>query len=380
MPAQSLDGFLRGALGIALLLAGSATLLRLRRTEGSPVVRSAPRTPVTVALGFLTGVLVSVTSIGSGSLLLCVLALFFPLSAPTMVGTDLAHALLLSTVAALGHLAAGRVDFALAGGVLLGALPGVWLGARFATAVPERALRIGLAALLLLTGLEPLAHQRNWWPPGRGAGGEAVTNGEIAAAADRFEGRPPVEVLAWAAERFAGRVVFATGFGAEGCVLIDLVARHHLAIDLVTLDTGLLFDETYALWRRLEERYGVVIAGKPPRQTVYEQAQTHGDRLWERDPDRCCALAQGRAPRGGARGPGGLDHRHPPRPDPLARLGPRRRARPAPRPGQGQSALVLVRGRRGRLRADPRRPHEPAARARVSEHRLRAVHEPRGGR
>jgi uncharacterized membrane protein YfcA len=152
VPAQSLDGFLRGALGVALLMAGGATLLRLRRAEG-PLVRSAPRTPVTVALGFLTGVLVSVTSIGSGSLLLCVLALFFPLSAPTMVGTDLAHALLLSTAAALGHLAAGRVDFALAGGVLLGALPGVWLGARFATAVPERALRIGLAALLLLTGL-----------------------------------------------------------------------------------------------------------------------------------------------------------------------------------------------------------------------------------
>lgn len=117
-----------------------------------------------------------------------------------------------------------------------------------------------------------------------------MTNREIAAAADRFEGRPPVEVLAWAAEQFAGRVVFATGFGAEGCVLIDLVARHHLAIDLVTLDTGLLFDETYGLWRRLEERYGVVISGKPPRQTVYEQAQTHGDRLWERDPDRCCTL------------------------------------------------------------------------------------------
>lgn len=117
-----------------------------------------------------------------------------------------------------------------------------------------------------------------------------MTSGEIAAAADRFGGRPPVEVLAWAAERFARGVVFATGFGAEGCVLIDLVARHHLAIDLVTLDTGLLFDETYGLWRRLEERYGVVITGKPPRQTVYEQAQTHGDRLWERDPDRCCAL------------------------------------------------------------------------------------------
>ena len=153
VPAPSLDGFLRGALGIALLLAGGATLLRLRRTEGDPALRTAPKTPATVALGFATGVLVSMTSIGSGSLLLCVLALFFPLSAPTMVGTDLAHALLLSAAASLGHLAAGRVDFALAGSVLLGAVPGVWLGARFATAVPERALRIGLAALLLIVGL-----------------------------------------------------------------------------------------------------------------------------------------------------------------------------------------------------------------------------------
>ncbi len=153
VPANALDGFLRGALGIALLLAGGATLLRLRRTEGALVAKRAPGTPATVALGFVTGVLVSITSIGSGSLLLCVLALFFPLSAPTMVGTDLAHALLLSTAATLGHLAAGRVDLALAGAVLLGAIPGVWLGARFATAVPERALRIGLAALLLLTGL-----------------------------------------------------------------------------------------------------------------------------------------------------------------------------------------------------------------------------------
>lgn len=117
-----------------------------------------------------------------------------------------------------------------------------------------------------------------------------MTLDEIQTAAERFHDRPPVEVLAWAAERFESRVVFATGFGAEGCVLIDLVARHGLAIDLVTLDTGLLFDETYALWRQLEERYGVVIAGRRPRQTVYEQAQAHGDRLWQRDPDRCCAL------------------------------------------------------------------------------------------
>jgi len=117
-----------------------------------------------------------------------------------------------------------------------------------------------------------------------------VTAAELAAVSAGLAGRPPAEVLAWAARRFPGRVVFATGFGAEGCVLIDVIARHQLPIDLVTVDTGLLFDETYELWRRLEERYGVVIQAVRPEQTVHQQAQAHGDRLWERDPDRCCAL------------------------------------------------------------------------------------------
>ena len=113
---------------------------------------------------------------------------------------------------------------------------------------------------------------------------------EIDGAATRFEGRPAGDVLAWAADRFRGRVVFATGFGAEGCVLIDVIARLGLDIELLTLDTGLFFPETYALWRRLEERYGVTIHAIRPAETVEEQARSHGERLWERAPDRCCAL------------------------------------------------------------------------------------------
>jgi len=87
-----------------------------------------------------------------------VLAFFFPLSAQTMVGTDLVHALILSAVATLGHLQAGRVDFALAASVLAGSVPGVLLGARVAHAVPERALRAVLALILIGLGL-PIA-----WP------------------------------------------------------------------------------------------------------------------------------------------------------------------------------------------------------------------------
>jgi phosphoadenylyl-sulfate reductase (thioredoxin) len=106
----------------------------------------------------------------------------------------------------------------------------------------------------------------------------------------RLEGARPQDVLAWAVGRFAPRLTFATGFGAEGCVLIDMIGRLALPVDLFTLDTGLLFPETYALWHRLEERYRVTIRPVRPDQTVGEQARIHGDRLWEREPDRCCAL------------------------------------------------------------------------------------------
>lgn len=119
---------------------------------------------------------------------------------------------------------------------------------------------------------------------------EVVPADEIASAARQLEGRPPVEALAWAAARFAPRVAFATGFGAEGCLVVDLIARHALPIELLTLDTGLLFEETYELWWQLEKRYGLTIRAVRPSLTVDEQARAHGERLWQRDPDRCCAL------------------------------------------------------------------------------------------
>ncbi len=107
--------------------------------------------------------------------------------------------------------------------------------------------------------------------------------------ADALVGAAPIEVLRWAVARFP-RVGFSTGFGPEGCVLIDLIGRHALAIDVFTLDTGLLFDETRALWRALEARYRITIRAVSPARTVDEQAQDHGDALWSRDPDACCAL------------------------------------------------------------------------------------------
>jgi phosphoadenylyl-sulfate reductase (thioredoxin) len=118
----------------------------------------------------------------------------------------------------------------------------------------------------------------------------SLTDAELADTAGRLEDAAPEEILRWAATRFAPRLGFATGFGVEGCVLIDLIGRHRLAVDVFTLDTGVLFPETYGLWGRLEDRYELTIRGVRPAQTLAQQAAAHGDALWEREPDACCRL------------------------------------------------------------------------------------------
>lgn len=116
------------------------------------------------------------------------------------------------------------------------------------------------------------------------------TSTDIAREAYRLEGRPPHEILTWAAAQFGTDLVFATGFGAEGCVLVDIIGRHRLPIRMIALDTGVLFPETYELWRKLEATYGVVIHAVHPELTLGQQAARHGAKLWESEPDRCCAL------------------------------------------------------------------------------------------
>ena len=97
------------------------------------------------------------------------------------------------------------------------------------------------------------------------------------------------EVLAFMAERFHPRLYVASSFQKEASVIMDMLLRIEPEARFFTLDTGLLFPETYETWRRLEERYGIeleVFQGP----SVARQAELHGDRLWERDPDACCAL------------------------------------------------------------------------------------------
>ena len=100
---------------------------------------------------------------------------------------------------------------------------------------------------------------------------------ELSRFSDDLEGRSAADILGWAASYFGKGLTFATGFGAEGCVLIDLIGKHKIPIDIFTLDTGLLFQETYDLWHRLEARYNIKIRGIAPELDVDQQATTHGE-------------------------------------------------------------------------------------------------------
>jgi phosphoadenylyl-sulfate reductase (thioredoxin) len=96
------------------------------------------------------------------------------------------------------------------------------------------------------------------------------------------EGSHPGDVLAWAAQRYAGRLTCAISLGVEDCALISLAAERGLTLNYFSLDTGVLFPETYALWKDVETKYGVKIHALKPVEVI--------DRLWEREPDRCCQL------------------------------------------------------------------------------------------
>ena len=107
--------------------------------------------------------------------------------------------------------------------------------------------------------------------------------------APNLEERTAEEVLAYMAERFHPRLYVACSFQKEASVIMDMLLRIQPAARFFTLDTGVLFPQTYGAWRRLEERYGIrVDAYRGP--SLERQAAEHGDALWSRDPDACCEI------------------------------------------------------------------------------------------
>ena len=106
----------------------------------------------------------------------------------------------------------------------------------------------------------------------------------------RAERWSPEETLKWAFSTFQGEVAIASGFGAEGMVLIDMASRLQRDFRVFTLDTEFLFPETYDLIDRVERRYGIKIERVYSALTPEEQEQQFGAELWKQNPDQCCKL------------------------------------------------------------------------------------------
>jgi phosphoadenosine phosphosulfate reductase len=110
---------------------------------------------------------------------------------------------------------------------------------------------------------------------------------EIQQAAETWS---PQHVLSWAFETFGNRVAISSAFGVEGMVIIDMASRLREDFRLFTIDTEFLFNETYSLMDRIENKYGIVIEKAYSLLSPEEQEKNHGPALWSRDPDKCCNL------------------------------------------------------------------------------------------
>lgn len=149
-------------IGVAVILTALALIFKTQlqrhpwfKTRSHPASLNIS----TIVTGVVLGALVTLTSIGAGAIGVVALFLLYPLIATTkIVGSDIAHAVPLTLVAGLGHLGMGNVDFVLLGSLLLGSLPGIYLGSHLSVNIPEKVLRIALASMLMLVGLRLIAH------------------------------------------------------------------------------------------------------------------------------------------------------------------------------------------------------------------------------
>lgn len=147
------------SLGIALLLTAVTVAYKgLWQRIGLKLERilPEPRKPAfTVLSGVLLGVLVSLSSIGAGAIGATLILMIYPrLSSQDIVGTDIAHAVPLTLVAGIGHATLGHIDWNLLGALLMGSIPGIWIGAQLTRRMPEKLVRALLCAALVSAGLK----------------------------------------------------------------------------------------------------------------------------------------------------------------------------------------------------------------------------------
>jgi uncharacterized protein len=155
------DQFVKVAIGYALLVAAATYVLRLlvnlrekargdARRDEDPPIRPIP----TVILGAVGGLLVGLTSVGSGSVIMVTLLLLYPgLHAVKLVGTDLVQAVPLVLAAAVSHVLITGIDWEVLIPLVMGSIPGIYFGSKVANRVPQKVLRRGIVLLLFVTGL-----------------------------------------------------------------------------------------------------------------------------------------------------------------------------------------------------------------------------------
>ena len=174
-PPGELDKVLKLSIGFALLLAAATyaarLYLNLRSLRGGghlgdsdPAVRPLP----TLLVGALGGLLVGITSVGSGSVIMIALLMLYPgLSAVRLVGTDLVQAVPLVLAAAISNIVLHGLDFAVLIPLLIGSVPGSILGSRIAPRVPQSVIRRGIVVVLTMSGVA-LLDKAGWAPLGAG--------------------------------------------------------------------------------------------------------------------------------------------------------------------------------------------------------------------
>ena len=172
---ESLDTLLKECLGFALLLAEATYALRLyvnlRRVRGG--VGDAPADPyirplATLMVGAVGGLLVGITSVGSGSVIMIALLMLYPgLSAVKLVGTDLVQAVPLVLAAAISNIVIHGLDWSLLIPLVIGSTPGTILGSKIAPKVPQSVIRRGIVVVLTMSGVA-LLDKAGWAPLGAG--------------------------------------------------------------------------------------------------------------------------------------------------------------------------------------------------------------------
>ena len=113
---------------------------------------------------------------------------------------------------------------------------------------------------------------------------------QIETYAEQLETASPYEILSWASNLFGDRLAIVTSFQPTGIATLHMMQSIAPRTPVLTLDTGLLFPETQDLMEALEARFDLDLRRVKPRQTTARQARDYGDRLWERNPDRCCHI------------------------------------------------------------------------------------------